>query len=130
MREREHDGYTVNGHSTPVRFVEVPRDGEPEFAIDPVVADRVMIDVIHDGPWIPEEFLVDGEGREIDDAEFIDYYWLERDWGAAMLAEALCRKLSVPGYHNVEMARVLINFGRFPGLTHQDAGHLDRFALN
>jgi len=125
------NGYRTDGTSA-VEFVAVqadPRTAEGSH-IDPALANRLMIDVIHDGDWIPDEFLVDSDGEPIPDEAFIGEHWDERDWGACMVAEGLCRKLGIPGYHRINIARVIMDFGRFPGLTRQDAGHLDRFALN
>lgn len=115
----------------PVEFVrvEAPEGGAP-LALPEAIANRIMIDVIHDGDWIPEGLLTDADGHRIPDEAFLDDYTMERDWGACSVAEALCKRLGIPGYHRVVIARVIMDFGRFPGLTHEDAGHLDRYALN
>ena len=114
----------------PVEFVHVATDESSPFLIDPNIAKRLMVDVIHDGDWIPPKLLVDAHGHTIPDEAFLQEYYLERDWGASLVAEQLCRKLGIPGFHRVVMARVIMDFGRFPGLTRKDAGHLDRYALN
>lgn len=92
--------------------------------------DMLMIDTVHDGDYIPAEFLVDGRGRPLDEASFHDAYHTERDWGAAMVAEHLVSALGLPGHHRVNVARVLMDFGRFPGMSRHGAGHLQRFAIN
>ncbi len=94
------------------------------------VRGRILIDVIHDGAHIPAEFQVDANGHDIPFEQYREHYWLERDWGASLVAESVCRHLGVPGYHRVNIARVLMDFGRFPGLTQRDAQHLDRYAIN
>jgi hypothetical protein len=127
---RKQNGPYRTDRSSPVEFVKVAPDPESPFLIPPEIANRIMIDVIHDGDWIPEELLTDADGNPIPDEAFLDEYVMERDWGASLVAESACRQLGIPGYHRVVIARVIMDFGRFPGLTHEDAGHLDRFALN
>ena len=122
-----------NGLTEQVRpafeFVPVaPAITAPE--LPPEVASRILVDVIHDGDYIPEEFLVDAKGQPIAFEGFANEYWLERDWGACLVAQAMSRHLGLAGYHRVNVARVLMDFGRFPGITHQDAPHLDRYAIN
>ncbi len=113
----------------PLEFVEVePASTAP--ALPESVRGRILIDVIHDGAHIPAAYSVDSHGRPIAFEQYREHYWLERDWGACMVAEATCRHLGVPGYHRVNIARVLMDFGRFPGITHKDAQHLDRYAIN
>lgn len=126
----DYGGYDRIAKGGPVRYVRVNTERPPAHALPTDIAERVMIDVIHDGAWIPDELLLDQDGERIPDEAFIHNYWIERDWGAAAIADGVCRQLGVPGFHNVELARVVMDFGRFPGLTHEDAGHLDRFALN
>ncbi|MCP4809293.1 MAG: hypothetical protein GY913_12055 [Proteobacteria bacterium] len=91
---------------------------------------RVLIDVVHDGNVIPEEFLVDGEGRAIPQEEYLPRFIEERDWGAKLVAKQLALKLGLEGYYSVSIARVLMDFGRFPGITQGVAGHLRRSAIN
>lgn len=90
----------------------------------------LMIDTVHDGDYIPAEFLVDGQGKPLNEDSFIDAYHSERDWGAALVAEQVVSALGMAGHHRVNMARVLMDFGRFPGMTRPGAGHLARFAIN
>jgi len=55
---------------------------------------------------------------------------MERDWGANVVAEELARALGLAGYYRVNIARVLMDFGRFPGITPRNAEHLHRYAIN
>jgi hypothetical protein len=92
--------------------------------------DKLVVDVVHDGAWIPEEFLVDRQGRSIERAAIAPHFRHERDWGAGLIANRLTAMLGLPGYSRVNVARVLMDFGRFPGSTGRHADHLHRFAIN
>ncbi len=97
----------------------------------PEFRDRVMVDVIHDGEVIPQEFMVDAAGDSIPFDSFEKAYVAERDWGANLVAHYLSGYLGVEGYWTVNVARVLLDFGRFPGSTQgRDRSHLDRRAIN
>lgn len=113
----------------PFEFVPVVASEDAPTLPDDVRS-RILIDVIHDGAHIPAQFQINAEGHAIPFEQYSAHHWLERDWGACMIAEAVCRHLGVPGYHRVNIARVLMDFGRFPGLTQRDAEHLDRYAIN
>lgn len=91
---------------------------------------RVFIDVIHDGHWLPAEFLTDRDGNEITLEQIAPDYIRERDWGAGHIAARLARQLGLPSYARVNVARVLMDFARFPGSTPRNADHLHRFAIN
>lgn len=91
---------------------------------------QLMIDTVHDGDVIPPQFLLDAHGRPIQDEQFLRYYHMERDWGANLVAQHLAMALNLEGYHRVNIARVLMDYGRFPGMTRHGADHLGRFALN
>ena len=107
------------------------RHDDPDATILPEkTRDTILIDVIHDGDWIPEEFTLDENGKPIPEEQFLDAYYYERDWGASMVAGEIASFLGLPGHYSVNVARVLMDFGRFPGPTPKDADHLHRFALN
>ena len=111
----------------PVRYVEVENHnlGMPQW-----FADRISIDVIHDGPYIPSKFLVDEHGSSFDLEELQRHYVIERDWGANFVAERVASRIGVPGYLTVQTARCLMDFGRFPGSSKDNATHLGRHAIN
>ncbi|ACY12946.1 hypothetical protein [Haliangium ochraceum] len=115
---------------SPVSFVATPKRGTRSFVLPEEIGKRVIVDVIHDGDVIPGEFLVDSEGESIAREAFHDDYVLERDWGASLLAEELTTLLGLSGFWKVEIARVVMDFGRFPGITPKDADHLSRHAIN
>ncbi len=127
MKRTPHNGYRTHCEA-PVEFVKVPF--EPEYDIPEDVRRGLMIDVAHDGDVIPEEFLVDQHGEPIDDSAFLQPYWEERDWGAGAVAAVTARKLGLAGYLHVHIARVVMDFSRFPGMTRRAPGHLSRFAIN
>lgn len=100
---------------------------------------KLMIDTIHDGSVIPapfwEAFLEAQSGKKVSWDEFEEVYVSERDWGADLFSSALVQALNrrghpCPGHVRVNIARVLMDFGRFPGNTPHGAEHLERFAIN
>jgi hypothetical protein len=123
-----HIGYRTHCND-PVVFVAVG-DGAPgDFQLPDDAKRKLSVDVIHDGNVIPEEMLVDPQGARIADDAFWEYYVKERDWGAGLVAGELARHLGLGGYWNVEIARVLMDFGRFPGITPADASYQSRHAI-
>lgn len=104
--------------------------GPPLGEIPAAFRDRIMVDAIHDGDLIPPEFLIDHRGRPIDPALFRSHYELDRDWGAGLVAARLAGALGLPGWYKVNVARVLMDYGRFPGITTAGADYLRRFAIN
>lgn len=129
-RATSHTAYRTQGDD-PVAFVPVPGGSvDRPYLLSPDARERIVLDVIHDGDIIPEEFLVDRNGEPIADSAFWTQYEHERDWGASQVAAELARQLGLDGYWWVKIARVVMDFGRFPGITHKNAGHLDRHAIN
>ncbi|MCA9713561.1 MAG: hypothetical protein H6713_29765 [Myxococcales bacterium] len=115
----------------PVSFVANTSDPDSARAALPrEFRDSIVLDVIHDGDLIPSEFLVDPRGAPINERAFLRHYVLERDWGASLVAGALARHLGLAGFYRVELARVVMDFGRFPGITPKDTDHLGRRAIN
>ena len=96
----------------------------------PEYRDRILVDVIHDGAVIPQEFMQDAGGDPIAFGQFGERYVAERDWGANLVAAHLAGHLGLAGFWTINVARVLLDFGRFPGSTKGMAGHLDRRAIN
>ncbi|MCB9745690.1 MAG: N-formylglutamate amidohydrolase [Alphaproteobacteria bacterium] len=113
----------------PFEFVTNPRAAEGGRC-PPEHRAGLMVDSIHDGAVIPQEFLVDGAGQPIQEESFLRNYEIERDWGADLVAGFLAEELGLAGHYRVNIARVLMDFGRFPGMTRQSGNHLDRFAIN
>lgn len=111
-------------------FVRFAEPSAQPLAFDPQMRDRIMIDTIHDGCVIPPEFLKNEAGEAFEAEALYKHYVLERDWGANLVAEHVARFLGLPGYYRVNVARVLMDFGRFPGTTPRNAPHLQRYAIN
>jgi hypothetical protein len=114
----------------PVARVPTPGGGDGPSALPPEIRPGLMIDTIHDGDVIPAELLVDPAGAPIPEQAFLPHYERERDWGASLLAGELSRQLGMDGFWQVQIARVVMDFGRFPGITVRDADHLSRHAIN
>jgi hypothetical protein len=110
-------------------FERVPT-GATAGVLPDVLRDRVMVDVIHDGAWIPPWCMRDQHDRDVDPALFLDRYNSERDWGGQVVAAELSKALGLTDWWRVNLARVVMDFGRFPGSTPPSALHLQRFAIN
>jgi len=104
----------------PIDVMDVPQDALAELTLD----------VIHDGDYVPARFLVDRDEQPITFESIDADYVRERDWGACLVAERIAARLGLGTYTRVNVARVLMDFGRFPGSTPAHADHLHRFAIN
>lgn len=114
----------------PLAFVPTERAADSSLYLSKAAADGVVLDVIHDGDVIPEAFLHNSRGEHLREEAFIEYYEKERDWGAGLVAAEIAKNLGLPGFFNVQLARVLLDFGRFPGSTTKNADFLARRAIN
>lgn len=103
--------------------------GDPAIALPQDLLDQIVIECIHDGRVLPRRFLTcpDGE-RCLEDVEAL--YHRERDWGASLIASELAGALGLESWFHVHLARVLMDFGRFPGLTPPHASYMERYAIN
>ena len=114
----------------PLEFVKV--DAGPDPLLTAEDRARILIHTVHDGTWIPKEFQFDEHGeprvtRSVLEATFVR----ERDWGANLVAKALAQALGLEGYARVAVARVLVDFNRFPGTTPlNNTDPLRRMAIN
>ncbi len=93
---------------------------------------RILVDTVHDGGVLPEPFLSDREGRPLVPLELLERRHIEeRDWGANLVARELAAALGLASWCRVHLARVLLDFNRFPGTTPPNTrGPLDRLAIN
>lgn len=102
---------------------------------------NVVLDVIHGGNVIPPELVGAYEDTTtVPDPNkpgtmsfkelFHQGYDIERDWGAHEVAKAIARSLELQGYYYVPLARNILDFNRFPGISRQWSPHLDRLAVS
>jgi hypothetical protein len=104
------------------RSFEAPFELVPVEPGDGVVADayrsRLFVLTVHDGDVIPRRFREHADGSPIVPLETLERAHVrERDWGANLVAHELARALGLPCYGRVRIARVLLDFNRFPGST-------------
>ncbi len=128
-----HDRLHISDSFEPYEFVanhQPPED--PDLNIDRRYRDRCLIHAIHGGDTVPARFYNSLVQRGPDNIDEIlaNTYYTEKDWGTCQIAERLVQYLNLKGYLRVNVARALMDFGRFPGMTPPDAGHLDRYAIN
>lgn len=92
---------------------------------------RVFLYTPHDGGAIPHQFRFRADGRPLVDPEVLmQQHVRARDWGANLVASHLAAALGVGGYARCNIARVLLDFNRFPGSTPENiADPLERLAI-
>ncbi len=88
--------------------------------------ENVLVYSIHDGAGVPGELLGDDEGSLFERPEVRRAYRRERDWGANLVAARLARELGLGGFVRINLARLVLDFGRFPGCSPTGAPHLER----
>ena len=124
--------FKTDACDAPYDFIEVQRTGDHPLPAE--FRDRVLIHTIHDGAYIPKEFIYTAKGKpRIDLKALQKAYVVERDWGANLIAHKIAAALGVAGYARCRVARVLIDFNRFPGSTPHDGEGvrpLERLAIN
>ncbi len=116
----------IVGEAPTIEAVEVEADGRSPF-LGAAPVDKVLLLTIHGGRVVPARFMPEGwrQRREVERA-----FEVEKDWGANQLAWALTARLGLSTFHRVNVARALMDFGRFPGITDRRADHLHRFAIS
>ena len=90
----------------------------------------VLVDTIHDGFVLPDELMELYEDNATFRADCAKSFMPERDWGASAVASELARLLGLAGYREVIIARNVLDFGRFPGISRPWSAHLDRLAVS
>jgi hypothetical protein len=88
---------------------------------------RIVIDSVHGGDAVPEDYwqLFEGYSERRQEA-----YFQEKDWAANHVAYELTRRLDLSGFYKVEIARVLLDYNRFPGITPpNEMEHLHRLCI-
>ena len=110
-----------------------PEITDPFTAAEIVGEDRpeedVLVFTIHDGGQVPRHLLGERTEEVLARPEVADAYVKERDWGANMVARELARELGLGGYLRINLARVVMDYGRFPGSSGPEATYLRRSAI-
>jgi hypothetical protein len=116
--------------ASPFEFVPVDASGEQSLSRE--AREPILVYTVHDGDVVPARFLAGADGGRLVDAERLNRHFSHmRDWGADKVARALASALGLDGYATCRVARVLLDFNRFPGTTSDSAdGPLDYFAIN
>ncbi len=96
---------------------------------EPASDDEPLIFTIHDGGQLPRHLLGDRTEEVMTRPEVRIAYQRERDWGANLVAEHLAREVGASGYVRINLARVAMDFGRFPGTSSVGEEYLRRHAL-
>jgi hypothetical protein len=113
----------------PLEYHEVPPRG-PHVLPDEFRG-RVSLYTPHDGGAIPHRFRFREDGSPLVDPQVLEQQHVRaRDWGANLVASHLAAALGVGGYARCNIARVLLDFNRFPGSTPENTTEpLDRLAI-
>lgn len=100
----------------PLELVPVTPHGDHQLPRD--YRKRVAIYTVHDGGAIPDRFRLKKDGSPLIDPAALHRHFVEmRDWGANVVAENLAAALGLHDYARCRVARVLLDFNRFPGST-------------
>ncbi len=114
----------------PLEIVPVTATGE--HGLPEALVDRIAIYTPHDGGAIPARFYFgpDGVTPRLDPTELAARHVSMRDWGANLVASELAATLGLRTYARCRIARVLLDFNRFPGRTlADDAEPLETLAI-
>lgn len=90
---------------------------------------QAVVLTIHDGDAVPRHLLGAQTEAVFARPEIADAHFLERDWGANLVARELSRALGLGGFLRVALARVMLDFGRFPGASGHGVEYLLRKAI-
>jgi len=113
-------------------FVElVPTPGTGSNPLPAAYRERVALHTIHDGGAIPRQYRFRADGTPLVDPTLLRERYLQgRDWGANVVAAELAHALDLPNYARIRIARVLLDFNRFPGSTPANSTEpLDNLAI-
>jgi hypothetical protein len=117
--------------SSPFEFIRIKTRDRQNGRLPARLQHRISIDTVHDGDVIPGQLLESPEGQRLEESgELWRHYVLERDWGANLVAYHLARLLGLEGYHRVNVARVVMDYNRFPGSSPPRADHFSRLAIS
>ncbi|MEM9188986.1 MAG: N-formylglutamate amidohydrolase [Myxococcota bacterium] len=93
-------------------------DANADASLPPELRNSVAVSTVHDGQAIPAEFRFRSDGTPVvPPRELARQFVQMRDWGANVVAAELASALGLPHYARCRLARVLLDFNRFPGST-------------
>lgn len=100
-----------------------------EHPAQPHSAEQALILTIHDGAQIPRHLFGAASEDVLTRPEVVKAYARERDWGANLVAQHLAREVGLGGFLCINLARVVMDFGRFPGISSTSESYLRRHAI-
>lgn len=100
-----------------------------EWTGPPGPTDGLLVYTIHDGRRIPRHLFDSDPSTLLERPEVYDAYSRERDWGANLVADHVARELGVASVLRVELARAVLDYGRFPGNSHPGEAYLERHSF-
>lgn len=112
----------ITEHLEPVEYVPVETRGPAPASQD----EDILVFTIHDGHQVPRHLWGDRTEEVLARPEVHQAYIHERDWGANRVAENLARQLGLSGYLRINLARFILDFGRFPGISAVGQDYLHR----
>lgn len=112
-------------HLEPIEFIPIQSSNRSASESN----DDILVFTIHDGAQVPRHLWGDRSEEVLAREEVHQAYVRERDWGANLVAENLARDLGLSGYLKVNLARFILDFGRFPGTSAIGEGYLSRHCM-
>ncbi len=91
--------------------------------------DQALVFTIHDGDQLPRHLFGERTEEVLALPETQAAFLHERDWGANLVARHLASEIGSSSYARVNLARVAMDFGRFPGTSSVGEEYLRRHAL-
>lgn len=114
----------------PLEFVPAADTSDDSTRCTELVCQRILVLTLHDGDRVPSELYENGALQAIaDEGELDSAIASVRDWGADLVAGHLASSLGIKGHHRVGIARAIVDFNRFPGLTREGSRHVERLSL-
>lgn len=120
----------VVDHLEPIEWVDIDDDSSSIHPPSTRPEDQdILVFTIHDGAQIPRHLWGERTEEILERPDIRHAYVHERDWGANLVAENLARALGLSGYLRVNLARFVLDFGRFPGTSALGEGYLTRHSM-
>ena len=88
-----------------------------------------LVFTIHDGNQVPRDLFGKRTEEVMAGPAVEKAYVRERDWGANLVARHLAREIGSASYVRINLARAIMDFGRFPGCSSVGAEYLRRHAV-